>query len=149
MTTMIETSGGKSYNLHGEWNFCLIIFLSANLWPSNFRYLYTYLSWDRIFEKKGRNHDAIKKCYKLKTNNSKGWANGTGYRKKQNTHVNYDEKLYFQFKKKFTTYPSSNVLLTNEFVNDVFPTARNPRIATFRCKSGCGSHFTLFGMMCH
>ena len=90
MTTMIETSGGKSYSLHGEWNFCLIIFLSANLWPSNFRYLYTYLSWDRIFEKKGRNHDAIKKCYKLKTNNSKGWENGTGYRKK----TKYTRKLW-------------------------------------------------------
>lgn len=41
---------------------------------------------------------------------------------------------------KIVTHVSAKVPLTNAWVNDVFPTARNPRMATLRCTMA-GSFF--------
>ena len=50
---------------------------------------------------------------------------------------------------KITTHVSAKVPLTNAWVNDVFPTARNPRMATLRCTMA-GSFFGIVQpKMCH
>ena len=50
---------------------------------------------------------------------------------------------------KIITHVSAKVPLTNAWVNDVFPTARNPRMATLRCTMA-GSFFGIVQTkMCH